>query len=588
MGRAIGIDLGTTNSVVAFVNDAGQPEVISSREGGRTIPSVFAVADGEKLVGKPAVDQEAMNAKNTIRSIKRHMGTHARFDFAGMGKPLSPEEISAEILKKIKADAEAFLGESVTDAVITVPAYFNNDQRQATKTAGELAGLNVLRIINEPTAAALAYGLDRNINQTVLVYDLGGGTFDVTVLKIADGMDFLVQSTKGDTHLGGDDFDADIEKLILTKADLSLALDDAMRARLREAAEQAKKELSAAQTAHINIPYLAFENNQPVHVKVTLTRQEMESAIAPLLERTKRCVEAAIRDAGLTFKDIDEVVFVGGSTRVPKVAEEIEAWTGKRPNRSINPDEAVGIGAAIQASILSGQSNKLVFLVDVTPLSLGVETQGGVMDVLIRRNTHVPAEASQVYTTAFDRQSSVDVRVFQGERPQTKDNRLLGEFKLDGIPDAPRGTPQIEVTFEIDANGILSVRACDKVTGIAQTVTLTGNASLTAEEVQRMLEDAEQNKTEDSMFVAVTNLQAVIRDQTIQVEELLRTTALDDAMRAELIDLKESLEQAQDSTQLELMNALAEAAKQTLQESSEAVYRLAEQLVCDKDENARR
>ena len=581
MGKAIGIDLGTTNSVVAFVNDQGTPEVIPSREGGRTIPSVFAIADGEILVGKPAVDQEAMNATNTIRSIKRHMGTSTRLTIAGAPNPLSPEEISAAILKKIKEDAEAFLGEEVTDAVITVPAYFNNDQRQSTKTAGELAGLNVLRIINEPTAAALAYGLDKNVNQTVLVYDLGGGTFDVTVLKIADGMDFLVQSTSGDTHLGGDDFDKALESLIMAKSQTQLELDDAMHSRLREAAEQVKKELSAAQVAQVNIPYFGFSNAQPVHVKTSITRKEFEEAIMPFLERTKRCVEQAVRDSSMTFKDIDEVVFVGGSTRVPRVSEEIEKWTQKRPNRSINPDEAVGIGAAIQASVLSGQSDKLVFLVDVTPLSLGVETQGGVMDVVIRRNTHVPSEATQIYTTAYDNQSSVDVKVFQGERPQTKDNRLLGEFKLDGIPAAPRGTPQIEVTFEIDANGILAVRAKDKITGAEQAVTLTGNASLTSEEVQKMLDDAERNKSEDSLFVMVTNLQSIIRDQIIQAEELLRTDALDQETRDDLVDLLESLNQAQDSNQLELMNSLIEAAKTSLTEASEAVYQLAQKHVSE-------
>jgi molecular chaperone DnaK len=576
MGKAIGIDLGTTNSVVAYVNDLGVPEVIPSREGGRTIPSVFAIADGEILIGKPAVDQEAMNASCTIRSIKRHMGTSERFSVLGSDHPLSPEEISASILKKIKADAEAFLGESVTDAVITVPAYFNNDQRQSTKTAGELAGLNVLRIINEPTAAALAYGLDKSVNQTVLVYDLGGGTFDVTVLKIADGMDFLVQSTSGDTRLGGDDFDKALEDLILSKSQINLSLDDSMRSRLRDAAEQLKKELSSANTAHVNIPYFGFVDAQPVHVKATVSRVEFEQAIMVLLERTKRCVEQATRDANLNFKDIDEVVFVGGSTRVPLVAVEIEKWTGKRPNRSINPDEAVGIGAAIQASVLSGQSDKLVFLVDVTPLSLGVETQGGVMDVVIRRNTHVPSEATQIYTTAFDNQSSVDVKVFQGERPQTKDNRLLGEFKLDGIPSAPRGTPQIEVTFEIDANGILAVRAKDKITGVEQAVTLSGNASLTSDEIQKMLEDAEKNKSEDAQFIMVTNLQNTIRDQMIQVEELLRTDALDEESRADLTDLLESLTQAQESNQLELMTSLIEAAKTSLTEASESVYALAQ------------
>ena len=579
MSNSIGIDLGTTNSVVAFVNSSGKVEVIPSREGPRTTPSVFAVSNGEKIVGKQAVDQESMNAANTIRSIKRHMGTSDRFAFDGIEAPLSPEEISSEILKKLKKDAEIFIGEPVENAVITVPAYFNNDQRQATKTAGELAGLNVLRIINEPTAAALAYGLDTSISKTVLVYDLGGGTFDVTLLKISDGMDFMVQSTSGDTHLGGDDFDAEIEKIIIEKSNIDYNLDASMRARLRDAAEQAKKELSSSKISNVYIPYFFFANNQPVHISVSIDKSEVEQRIAHLVEKTKKCIESAIRDANITFNDIDEVVFVGGSTRIPLITSEVKSWTGKTPDKSINPDEAVAIGAAIQASILSGESDKEMFLFDVTPLSLGVETEGGIMDVLIPRNTHVPAEVTQTYTTAYDKQSSVDVRVFQGERPRTKDNKHLGEFQLSGIPPAPRGAPQIDVSFEIDANGILFVRACDKITGIEHKVTLTGNSSLSSDEIQKMIHDAEINKNEDSMFILVANLQSKIKDQIIQCEEILRTDAISENQKDDIDDLIQSLEDAKDSTQIELMTALAESADKTLLEISEYIYKMAEDHV---------
>jgi molecular chaperone DnaK len=376
--------------------------------------------------------------------------------------------------------------------------------------------------------------------------------------------------------LGGDDFDRELERIILQKAEIDFTMDEAQQARLRDACEQAKKELSATTTVQVNIPYFGFSKSAPVHVKVNVSRDDFETALVPLLEKTHRCVEQALRDAELTFKDIDEVVFVGGSTRIPRVAQAVEEWTGKRPNRTVNPDEAVAIGAAIQASILSGQSDKQVFLVDVTPLSLGVETQGGVMDVLIRRNTHVPAQASQTYTTAFDGQSSVDVKVYQGERPQTKDNRKLGEFQLAEIPSAPRGVPQIEVAFEIDADGILSVKAIDKATLAEQTVILSGNASLSFEEVQKMIADAEANKAEDAVFIAISSLQALICDQIVQGEELKRTNVLNQQEMEELDDLLASLEEAKESRQLELLNSLADAAKETLTTISESVYQCAQ------------
>jgi len=578
--KVIGIDLGTTNSCIAYVNDKGIPEVIPSSEGGRTTPSVFAYTqDKEKLVGAPAVDQELMNPSSTIRSIKRRMGTNDRLMLND--KEFSPEEISSEILKKLKEDAESFLNDTVEAVVITVPAYFNNDQRKSTTIAGELAGLKVLRIINEPTAASLAYGLDKNKDETVLVFDLGGGTFDVTILKILDGMDFLVQSTSGDTFLGGDDFDQKLEKIILSKAEIQEdVLDENMKVRLREAAEKLKKELTSSKSSNVYIPYFYHENGLPKHLKVTVTRQEFEKEIEELIEKAKKCVDQAILDAKITYSEIDEVVFVGGSTRVPKIAESVELWTGKVPNRSINPDEAVAIGAAIQASVLSGQSDKEIYLVDVSPLTLGIETAGGVMTKMIERNTPVPASFSDIYSTAEDNQKLVEIKVYQGERPQTKDNKFLGKFSLEVDP-APRGAPQIEVTFDVDANGILSVSAIDKITGLSKSITLTGNSSLSSEEVQRMLKEAEENKEEDALFTITSNLQSVVRDQLIQVEELLRDNRdyFTEELIYELEDLLPSLEQGQTNENLELLRGLVTSTEDILKMASKQLSLIAESLI---------
>jgi len=580
MGLAIGIDLGSTFSVVSFVkNDI--PEVIPNAEGNRITPSVYALDDShQSMVGDLAVDFEAENPDRTIRLVKRKMssGFDKSFDFGNV--KLSPCDVSSEILKKLKRDAEDFLGQEVTDAVITVPAYFNNDERQATKAAGELAGLNVLRIINEPTAASLAYGLDKNNESTILVYDLGGGTFDVTVLKLSDGCDFHVLSTAGDTKLGGSDFDSSLAEIILTKFNSQFdydynqhtldSLDDTQKSRLRAASEKAKKILSQMEKTTVSIPMFAFRNRQPVNLSVTVSREEFEKCLdAPLL-KTKACIEQAIRDAEITYSDINEVVFVGGSTRIPYVAQKVQEWTGKRPNKSINPDEAVALGAAIQASVLSGSSDKLVFLLDVTPLSLGVETMGGVMNTMIRRNTQVPTEFRETFTTAEDNQTAVDVKVFQGERPQTKYNHYLGEFKLDNIPPARRGTPKIEVVFDVDANGIVTVKAIDEATNNEKVMILSG--SLSEEEMTKLLVDAEENKIEDSRFMQLSSLRDWLTNLKIQLLELIDTKVLSDEEVKELIDLKESIEADFDSENIELLSSLVESGKELINFLTKKVY----------------
>ena len=580
MGLAIGIDLGSTFSVVSFVkNDI--PEVIPNAEGNRITPSVYALDDShQSMVGDLAVDFEAENPDRTIRLVKRKMssGFDKSFDFGNV--KLSPCDVSSEILKKLKRDAEDFLGQEVTDAVITVPAYFNNDERQATKAAGELAGLNVLRIINEPTAASLAYGLDKNNESTILVYDLGGGTFDVTVLKLSDGCDFHVLSTAGDTKLGGSDFDSSLAEIILTKFNSQFdydynqhtldSLDDTQKSRLRTASEKAKKTLSQMEKTTVSIPMFAFRNRQPVNLSVTVSREEFEKCLdAPLL-KTKACIEQAIRDAEITYSDINEVVFVGGSTRIPYVAQKVQEWTGKRPNKSINPDEAVALGAAIQASVLSGSSDKLVFLLDVTPLSLGVETMGGVMNTMIRRNTQVPTEFRETFTTAEDNQTAVDVKVFQGERPQTKYNHYLGEFKLDNIPPARRCTPKIEVVFDVDANGIVTVKAIDEATNNEKVMILSG--SLSEEEMTKLLVDAEENKIEDSRFMQLSSLRDWLTNLKIQLLELIDTKVLSDEEVKELIDLKESIEADFDSENIELLSSLVESGKELINFLTKKVY----------------
>jgi molecular chaperone DnaK len=560
MGYAIGIDLGSTFSVVSYVNSNDQPEVIPNDLGERITPSVVSFGD-EIYVGQYAVDMEQhLPYFHTIRVVKRHMGTNKRFDING--KFYSPEEVSSYILRYLKQCAETHLGMEVTEAVITVPAYFNNDQRQSTKTAGELAGLKVLRIINEPTAASLAYGLDKKNDATILVYDLGGGTFDVTLLKLMDGVDFHVQSTSGNTSLGGVDFDEAIGQIICKKTSNTLDPVD-----LRNISEKTKKMLS-----HMTLANVMIEKTP-----IKITRDEFEESIKVYIDKTMSCVNDALRDANTKTDMVDEVVFVGGSTRIPLIERVIEEKFGKKPNKSINPDEAVSIGAAIQASILTGKSSREVFLLDVCPLSLGVETQGGIMSILITRNTQVPAVVKEIFTTAYDNQASVDVKIYQGERPKTVDNLCLGEFKLDGIEKSPRGLPKIEVTFEIDANGILSVMAQDIDTGVKKDIDITGQASLSSEEISKIIDDAQKHKVEDEYFRKITNMHDLLYDYQIQVEELLRTNVLDKDDVTDLNDLKSSITEDGKSQNLELLSSLLESAKETLKEKSIKVHEIAKE-----------
>jgi molecular chaperone DnaK len=527
MGRAVGIDLGTTFSEIA-VMEGGEPKVIPSAEGGNLFPSVVAISkNGERLVGQLARRQAIVNPENTIYSIKRFMGrkwgeppgrelpveedarrkTYKVTRGAGNevrvlmgGKEYSPPEISAMILQKLKADAEAYLGEKVTDAVITVPAYFNDAQRQATKDAGAIAGLNVIRIINEPTAASLAYGLDKKKEETIAVYDLGGGTFDISILEIGEGT-FQVKSTSGDTHLGGDDFDQRVMDWLSDefKKDqgIDLRQDKMALQRLKEAAEKAKIELSTVQQSDINLPFITADASGPKHLNITLTRARLEQLVMDLVEKTLGPCRQAAQDAGKTTAQIDEVILVGGQTRMPLVQQKVKQFFGKEPNKGVNPDEVVAVGAAIQAGVLKGEV-KDVLLLDVTPLTLGIETVGAVATPLIPRNTTIPTSKSQIFSTAADSQPSVEIHVLQGERPMAPDNRTLGRFILDGILPAPRGMPQIEVTFDIDANGILSVRAVDKGTGKEQKITITVSSGLSKEEVERMRRDAESHAAEDT------------------------------------------------------------------------------------------
>jgi molecular chaperone DnaK len=522
MPKTVGIDLGTTNSVIA-VMEGGEPVVIPNSEGSRTTPSVVAFTkSGERLVGTLARRQAAVNPENTVYSIKRFMGRkfgevdserkivpyqvkpgkddRAVVIVPNANKEFTPEEISAMILQKLKADAEAYLGEKVTDAVITVPAYFNDSQRQATKNAGQIAGLNVLRIINEPTAASLAYGLEKKANETILVFDLGGGTFDVSVLDVGDGV-FEVKSTNGDTHLGGDDYDRRVVDWLADEFKkqngIDLKADRQALQRLTEAAERAKIELSSRLETTINLPFITADQTGPKHLEMTLTRAKFESLTADLTERTRQPFLSALKDANLTPQQIDEVVLVGGATRMPIIQQLVkDLLGGKEPHKGVNPDEVVAVGAAIQAGVLKGEV-KDILLLDVTPLSLGVETLGGVMTKLIDRNTTIPTSRAQVFSTAADSQTSVEVHVLQGERDMARDNRTLGRFHLDGIPPAPRGMPQIEVTFDLDANGILNVKAQDKGTGREQSVTITASSTLNKDEVDRMVKEAEAHASED-------------------------------------------------------------------------------------------
>ncbi len=526
MSKAVGIDLGTTNSVVSVL-EAGEPTVIPNSEGARTTPSVVAFAkDGEVLVGEVAKRQAITNPDRTIRSVKRHMGTSWKIDIDG--KDYTSQEISARTLMKLKRDAEAYLGDTVTQAVITVPAYFDDAQRTATQEAGQVAGLEVLRIINEPTAAALAYGLDKEgDDQTVLVFDLGGGTFDVSVLEIGDGV-FEVKATHGDTKLGGDDWDDAIIEWLTTsfKNDhgVDLGADNMAVQRLKEAAEKAKIELSQVQATQVNLPYITATDSGPLHLDYELTRAKFQDLTSDLLDRVKIPFEKAISDAGLTKADIDHVILVGGSTRMPAVAELVEGMTGKEPNRTVNPDEVVAVGAAVQAGVLRGDV-KDVLLLDVTPLSLGIETKGGVMTKLIERNTTIPTRRTEVFTTADDSQPSVEIHVLQGEREMSQFNKTLGKFQLVDLPPAPRGVPQIEVTFDIDANGIVHVSAKDRATSKEQSMTITGQSSLDKDSIDQMVKDAEAHAEED----AKRREEAEIRNNgdslVFQTEKLLKDQA---------------------------------------------------------------
>ena len=497
MGKIIGIDLGTTNSCVAVL-EGGEPHVITNPEGNRTTPSVVAFKGDDELVGETAKRQAVTNVDNTVASIKRKMGTKDKV--SANGRKYTPEEISAKILMKLKSDAEAYLGEKVTEAVITVPAYFNDAERQATKNAGKIAGLDVKRIINEPTAAALAYGIDKQEGaHTILVYDLGGGTFDVSILDLGDGV-FEVKSTSGNNKLGGDDFDQRIMDYLVSEFkkenSVDLSKDKMAMQRIKDAAEKAKKDLSGMTSTQINIPFITQNSDGPLHLDVTLTRAKFEELNMDLFESTMEPVRKALKDAKLSAKDIDKVLLVGGSTRIPYIQDLVKKELGQEPSKGVNPDECVAIGAAIQGGVLTGEVNDLILL-DVTPLSLGIETLGNVMTVLIPRNTTIPATKSQVFSTAADNQPAVDIHILQGERPMVQDNKTLGRFQLGNIPPAPRGVPQIEVKFDIDANGIVNVSAKDLGTGKEQSITITSNTNLSEEEIDKMMKEAEANKEAD-------------------------------------------------------------------------------------------
>ena len=596
MSKVLGIDLGTTNSCMA-VMEGGEAVVIPNAEGGRTTPSVVAFTkNGERLVGSAAKRQAALNPKNTIYSIKRFMGmkyddvqgevkrmpyevvrapngdAHVKVD----GKSYSPPEISSMILQKMKADAEAFLGEPVTQAVITVPAYFNDSQRQATKDAGKIAGLEVLRIINEPTASSLAYGLDKKSDEKIAVYDLGGGTFDISVLEIGDGV-FEVKATNGDTHLGGDDFDQRILDWLADefKRDngIDLKQDPTALQRLKEAAEKAKCELSSSTSTDINLPFITADATGPKHLNVTLTRAKLEQLAGELIERSMRPVENCLKDAGLSKSQIDEVILVGGMTRMPKVQEEVQRELGKAPHKGVNPDEVVAMGAAIQGGVLKGEV-KDVLLLDVTPLTLGIETLGKVMTPLIERNTTIPTTKKEVFSTAADNQTTVEIRVLQGERKMADDNKLIGNFHLDGIPPAMRGTPQIEVTFDLDANGILKVSAKDLGTGKEQKITITASSGLSKEEVERLVKDAEAHASEDAARKDAVDAKNKGESMVYETEKFLKENGdkLGSDKKASVETALDALKAALKADNADNVKSTQEALLQAMQAASAELY----------------
>ncbi len=596
MGKIIGIDLGTTNSVVCIM-EGDRPEVIANEEGARTTPSVVGFAkDGERLVGAPARRQAITNPTRTVYSVKRFMGRRFQEsqDEAKMvpykvvasadglakvdidGKEFSPPEVSAMVLQKLKREAERYLGQPVTEAVITVPAYFNDSQRQATKDAGRIAGLDVKRIINEPTAAALAYGFDKKKEQTIAVYDFGGGTFDISILDVGEGV-VEVKSTNGDTHLGGDDIDNLLIQWLVKefKSDsgLDVSNDKMILQRLKDAAEKAKIELSSAQSATLSLPFLSATPEGPVHLERTLSRARFEQMIDPIIERTLEPCRQALKDAKLGASEVAEVVLVGGSTRIPLVQEKVKKLFGREPNRSVNPDEVVAMGAAVQGGILAGDVTDMLLL-DVTPLSLGIETLGGVLTVLIPRNTTIPTSKSEIFSTAADNQTAVDVQVFQGERPMARDNRMLGNFRLDGISAAPRGVPQVEVTFDLDANGILNVRAKDKATGREQKITITAGSGLSKDEVERLVKEASANETADKARREVTEERNKFDNLVYQADKTLREHK--DKLPQELVASIESAlnegRSALDGDSVDALKAASAKLEAAVHKAAEAAY----------------